>query len=463
MDLTVINQAPSLSFFKKNPSRVRPNNGVGPSSDWNDLQISIITTIEGFEALEPEWKELACKSDTTIFQTYEWNRIWWTHFGNSKKLHIVSISSGNKLIGLVPLFKDDVSFLGRKAYSCFRFLGSHVSDPAGEPLTGRIPYSDYLDFILLPGYEQLVSTRILDHFNETLSDVDEILLDEVPEESAIRKTMIPLLSRGAHGLSYKIERASSSPVILLKSTWDAYLDSMNAKERYNTRRYFNRSKPKNGKGFTIKKVTHPEGIPGVLTDLMNMHQKQWNHRGFPGTFSEKRMRDFMMEITTSFHKKGWVEFDMAVPLTSEGDYAAIDMMITYNRRVCLMHRCMSEDPLLRRQGPGNVLLYTRINRAFNDGDNVFDMLRGSEDYKLRSATKIQQNKRITLQQGSKARTIRPVLTKSYISMIRRARSERSHFRLVTDDKCFQKGIADYTRSLRERVKSKKAVQKGQSR
>lgn len=454
MDQTDIKHPDSISLFEKSISEILQISDDRKRTENGHLEIKIITNIAAFEALEEPWKELASKSNTHIFQTYEWNRIWWKHFGKNKKLHIVTISTGNKLVGIAPLFEDDITFFGRKLYSCLRFLGSYVSQPEGEPLTGRIPYSDYLDFIIHPGYEQIFVQWILDHFNEEKSEIDEFILDEVPDESAIRNTMIPLLARGAYGLSYKLNQASSSPVILLDSTWEAYLNSMNAKERYNTRRYYNRSKPGNTKGFNIERIKRVEELPGVLTDLMNMHQKQWNNRGFPGTFSEKRMRDFIMDIATSFYKNRWMHFNMAIPEGNHGNYVAIDMLITYNKRVSLMHRCMDEDSLFRKQGPGNVLLYTQLNESFNDGYEVFDMLRGSEKFKLRMSTKIKQNKNIVLFDRSNKKGIIPLIANKYIKATSRIRTEKSQLIHVFNGESTIKGIDDYIRFLYKRFKQK---------
>lgn len=417
-------------------------------------KIKIITNIDDFDSLEQEWKELAWKSDTLIFQTFEWNRIWWNHFGADKILHIVAVYSGNKLIGIAPLFEDDVTFLGRKVYCCLRFLGSYVSQPKGEPLIGGIPYSDYLDYIIHPGYDKLFYKQILQHFKGVISDFDEILLDEVSEESTIHNTMIPLLISSNNGLSYKVDQASSSPVIQLDPTWKEYLKSMNAKDRYNARRYYNRSRRGKKKVFNIEKLKHADELPGMQSDFIRLHQQQWNNRGFAGTFSEQRMRDFFIEISKSFYERDWIEFNMAVPAEGDKKYVAVDVIITYKNRIYLLHRGMGEEPLYRKKGPGNVLLYARLNEAINDGVHVFDMLRGSEEFKLKMATKINQNKKVIVCSDSPTRKLQTGLVNKTMTMIHHVRTEKSHIKHHFNEKPLFKGLTEYIQFLQRRIKHK---------
>ncbi len=415
-----------------------------------EIKVKIITQTDDFDAFEQEWTELVRESNTHVYQTYEWNRIWWKHFGTKKNLHIVALYKGNKLVAIAPLFEDDVTLFGRKVYSCLRFLGSYVSQPKGEPLLGTVSYSDYLDCIIHPGFEKIFYKLILKHFKEIKSEFDEIVFDEVSSKSAISKMMIPQMEKINYEWSYKIEQASSSPVIQLDSTWDAYLNSMNAKERYNVRRYYKRSIG-NTKIFNIKKAEHAEELSGVVAEFIRMHQEQWNSRGLPGTFSEKRMHDFFIEVTKSFYDKDWMEFNLAVPVGEGKKIVAVDVLLTYKNRVYLMHRGMDENPRYRKQGPGNVLLYARLNEAIKDGVEVFDMLRGSEEFKLRMATKVNQNKKITIVSGSKKGRVFSGLVKRILKVVSEGRGEISHLKLVFNDKPLFEGLTDYKQFLLRRI------------
>ena len=42
--------------------------------------VRVIIDSDAFDAIADEWTALEEASDTTIFQTYEWNRTWWKYF-----------------------------------------------------------------------------------------------------------------------------------------------------------------------------------------------------------------------------------------------------------------------------------------------------------------------------------------------------------------------------------------------
>ena len=416
--------------------------------------IKIITHTSEFDELEDEWTELARESDTDVFQTYEWNRIWWDHFGQGKQLHIFTVYTEGCLAGIAPFFEDDVALFGIKSYTCLRFLGSYVTQPEGKPLSGSIPYSDYLDCIIRPGLETVFYEQLLHHFKEVLSSGHEIVLDEIPEESAILNTMIPLLGNKSQGLNCEIAEGSSSPVIQLCSSWDAYLKSLSVKDRYNARRYLKRSKKGKAIVFEVKKSNHPDELTGLQEAFIRLHQQQWNNRGFSGTFSEQRMHNFFIDISTSFYEKQWLEFNYAVPADAHNQIVAVDVLIKYKDKIYLLHRGLDENPLHKKKGPGNVLLYSRLNEAIYDGVKAFEMLRGSEEFKLRMATKINRNKKIRIYPGSSARRLSSALVKKYMKLTHHIRMEKSHVRLILGNKPLFSGISEYVQFLQGRIKHK---------
>src|SRR5690606_8920985 len=129
----------------------------------------------------------------------------------------------------------------------------------------------------------------------------------------------------------------------------------------------------------------------------------------------------------------------------------VDVFMTYKNRVYLMHRGMDENPVYKKQGPGNVLLFSRLNEAIKDGVKVFDMLRGSEDFKLRIATKINHNKKIVVTSSYNSGKLFPVLVKRIMKIIKHIRIEELHLIIVFNGKPFFRGITDYIQFLNRRI------------
>src|SRR5207248_3299368 len=56
------------------------------------LDLQVVTSTAGLDALRSKWSDLHLRTGASVFQSYEWQRTWWAHFGenvNSRSLHIV--------------------------------------------------------------------------------------------------------------------------------------------------------------------------------------------------------------------------------------------------------------------------------------------------------------------------------------------------------------------------------------
>lgn len=68
------------------------------------LSISEITTDDGFDLLQEGWNQLVRRLDVpSPFQSWEWCRTWWTHFGTRHSLRILVFRDAGEVIGIAPL------------------------------------------------------------------------------------------------------------------------------------------------------------------------------------------------------------------------------------------------------------------------------------------------------------------------------------------------------------------------
>jgi CelD/BcsL family acetyltransferase involved in cellulose biosynthesis len=67
-----------------------------------------------WEALASLWDRLLLAvPDHTVFQTYEYQRLWWRHFGGDNQLFIVLLVRGGEVRGIAPLQIETVKEYGR--------------------------------------------------------------------------------------------------------------------------------------------------------------------------------------------------------------------------------------------------------------------------------------------------------------------------------------------------------------
>jgi len=86
------------------------------------LSVSDITTDHGFDLLREDWNRLVDRLDVpSPFQSWEWCRAWWKHFGSGHRLRIVVFRDEGEIVGIAPLHQ--------RRYG--PFLGPSILAPLG--------------------------------------------------------------------------------------------------------------------------------------------------------------------------------------------------------------------------------------------------------------------------------------------------------------------------------------------
>lgn len=431
-----------------------PPNGKTTSSE-KSLSIRVVDNSVEFEKLAEEWKQLAEVSDSYIFETFEWNRIWWKYFaGANQQLHIVCFYHEDQLVGIAPLFLDTFKAAGIPLYRSLRFIGSTVHQPDGEDLLGLLPYSDYLDFIIHPNYEEAVLERFLNYLGQE-ENFDEVILDEIPEKSAVWGHMISRLEK--KGYPFSIKESSGCPIIKLDCSWDEHLSSLSKSSRYRTRRYVKKATKPDYKIFEVDQAKSIPEVHEAYDRMVQLHQKRWKELGFPGTFGEQRMYDFFKEISEVFFEKEWAEIKHISALEEGDKKIAIDLVFKYKDRTYLVHRALDTATSTLEESPGNVLLYMSVKETADEGKKEFDLLRGTESYKFRSANGVLTNHTITIKNPHKNESLSSKGVKRYVQLKRRARLEVKQGQIfLSRDGSLMNNVRDYGNFLKERISNKMA-------
>ena len=133
--------------------------------------LDIVTTESGFDALEDEWTELVTGCSAGIFQTFEWARTWWKHFGNARQaeLNILILKRNGDTVAIAPLFREVISIVGLVKAVRLCFIGRKDSD--------------YLDIITRNDVQEEVYIVLADYFSKNKDSWDLIFLEDVPDRS----------------------------------------------------------------------------------------------------------------------------------------------------------------------------------------------------------------------------------------------------------------------------------------
>ncbi|MGL5901209.1 MAG: GNAT family N-acetyltransferase, partial [Cetobacterium sp.] len=130
------------------------------------MNVEIITEIGELRKIKEEWQELEIKEkDTTIFQTYLYNSIWWESVKdfNEYKLNIIVVRDKNlNILGIAPLILEEEKKMFLKIKT-LKFMG----------------WGDYLNFLILSKNTNVgkVVSKIFDTINNL--KIDRVILTNI--------------------------------------------------------------------------------------------------------------------------------------------------------------------------------------------------------------------------------------------------------------------------------------------
>ena len=361
-----------------------------PYSVDEEITSELVNSNDGFDALKLQWDILLELSGSHVFQTFEWQRTWWKHFGGKNRLHIIVFRKNDELIAIVPLYLERISLLYKFSFWKLNFIGSSV--PAGNSSGVFVNYSptDYLDLIVRPEYEDQVAELFLLYLKESGDQLNQVIFDEVSEESFLMRKVVPAMEK--RDWSLKKIRKENCPRINLPETMEGYLLDLSEKSRHELR--YSKRAVTEKKLFRVESADSLESVRSIFDEFVRLHQKRWNSQGLPGIFADKKFTEFLRDVTEVIFERGWLRLKIA---KTDDQSLAVDYAFTFNKRLYDYQKAFDfESPLSSKYGPGKTLFYYLMEEAIHEGSKVFDLLRGDERYKMRIANDSRYNWKIVI-------------------------------------------------------------------
>jgi CelD/BcsL family acetyltransferase involved in cellulose biosynthesis len=321
------------------------------------LQTQVYSDSSGFDILAREWNELLHDSAAdTVFLTHQWQSTWWRHLGDGTPTLIAVRADDGRLVGLARLYRT-------------------LTD-AGEwelNTVGCVDVSDYLDLIARRGYEDAVYGALLDLLAAPPGEGlawDVLRLCNVPAASPTLAGLKPLAA--GRGLAVTDRVQEVCPIVMLDGDWEAYLESLDGKERRELRRKMRKANPHVGVDWTI--VGPENDLPAEVDRFL--HLMALSHPD-KAEFLHAGHRAFMHDVARFAADEGWLELAF---LTVDDEPAAAQFNLVYNNRTLLYNSGLDPTRFLHLS-PGIVLTGFLIRHSIEAGREAFDFLRGDEGYK----------------------------------------------------------------------------------
>ncbi len=325
------------------------------------MQIETLQTTSQINAIAEEWRELLSMSTSNVpFLTPEYLLAWWSHLGGGEWLNgdlQVMIARGEEdhLVGIAPMFSTTKS----NGEVALMFLGSHE-------------ISDFLDFIARPEDLSNFLQTFFEYLNSAAAPIWDCLdlyniLDDSPSLE-----ILTALSRKA-GWDYEVAQLQPAPYIKLPESWDEYLMGLKKKQRHELRRKLRKA---NNHIVPIEwQLVHDEaGLESELTNLFTLMEIDSAKK----TFLTGAMTAQMNAIAKTAFAHGWLQL---ATLKVGQETAAMQLNFDYGNRIWGYNSGV--DHKHRELSTGVVLLGYLLEQAIEDGYEVFDFMRGDEEYKYR--------------------------------------------------------------------------------
>jgi len=414
------------------------------------LSLNVVTQPTEFLLLRTEWNELVTTSQATVFQTFDWQWFWWKHYGKELQLYIITLRHTQKLVGIAPFFLQTTKVFGIPLRHIMRMIGCGIASKENYGLPAEYGPSDYLDVIVRPGYEVNVAKSFLDFLRRQSTKCNEARFENVPHEGTFFQYFLPVLS--AEGLKVSTTRNEFAPYISIPASPDDFLQRLSPGMRHHIRQSV--SQFKHHPPFSIAAVTSQAVLHNLLLDLAYLHQVRWNSLGYAGLFSDQRFLDFQKDVAQKFYEHGVLWFKV---VRMGGIQTAARMGFNFKGKMYDYLSGFDESFPEGRKRPSLALLMEMIEDAIIFKCSAIDLLRGTEQYKMKLTSSTAQNSDIRLtgfNDGSSFVYALYTVVKIAGKLIRKFMDEKKLFSIHVKVNGFPKCFFTYPRFVLSRVEKK---------
>jgi len=321
------------------------------------LNVQIFETADCFDALKAEWSALlAHTASNTLFLTPEFQANWWKHFGRDGGLRLATVrDETGALAGIAPLYAEPPDTDGRIVLR----------------LIGGVEVADYCDLIVAPGREEDAAAAVLDALGAR-NEWHALDLRNMPANSPTRQLIAA--QAAARGLSVTERVEEVCPVIPLGETFDAYLETLDKKQRHEVRRKMRKAHAEAQINWYMIGAQHD--LDQALSDFIDLQRKSQHDKD---SFMTAPMQAYFRDLARVMLDAGWLELSF---IEVNGQRAATYFSFAYDNQT-LLYNSGYDPQAYAGLSPGIVLLSHLIEHSIEQKRSRFDFLQGNETYKYR--------------------------------------------------------------------------------
>jgi CelD/BcsL family acetyltransferase involved in cellulose biosynthesis len=338
-----------------------PRAGAAPR---RELAVVVVEDERALDALEPEWNALLERSDASVFQSFEWLRTWWRHFGEGRRdarLHVVTVRGRDGLVGVAPFYVERARVLGALPLRRLLYIGHRDSD--------------YLDALAARGREAECAEAVAGYLAGRGDVFDVAILEETPDRSQVGRLLHESFVRRGWAASRFVE--GPCPRTALGGTWEETIARFKIDDRREVRRRLRNIQKEHR--VELEVVTAGADVVPSMREFVEMHQQRWARDGYWGAFADRDQAEFHCEAAERLSRRGWLFLAF---LRVDGRRCAVNYGFAFRDAVAIYLTGSREvPPELARHSPGRLVHALSMQWTIEGGRPVYDFMRGGERYK----------------------------------------------------------------------------------
>jgi peptidoglycan/xylan/chitin deacetylase (PgdA/CDA1 family)/CelD/BcsL family acetyltransferase involved in cellulose biosynthesis len=328
-----------------------------------------------FTALHPAWTTLLrASASNTIFLSPEWSGNWWSAYGTPGDLRVLAAYDDAGICrGIAPLRVKRVQRYGQ-AVQALQFIGDAPENSD----------SDYMDFIIAPGFEQPVIEAFGRHWDQDLRRGTVLQLNEIPSSSP---NLAPLKASAESSGLIAIESDNPCAAVSLPQSWDAYLGML--KPRFRTKIRSVLRTLENRPEVRFRFCERTEELHRLLPILFDLHTRRWRQEHKPGVFGDARKRSFYRALSPVLLDRGWLRFSY---LEWKGQVLACQFGFVYENVYSQLQE--GYEPAAEHWNLGAGLRAWSLRELLQQGCRQYDFLGGTGRHKSDWGAETKLSKRL---------------------------------------------------------------------
>jgi CelD/BcsL family acetyltransferase involved in cellulose biosynthesis len=331
------------------------------AASTSPVYVQAVRSDAQFAELAADWNRVHRSArEAGVFNAWSWLYQWWRVYGAGRRLHILTARIGGELCGVLPLYIETQKKFGVPVRVA-RLLGS-----------GGDTYPDDLGPFFTPPLEREASQALAEAALGS-TEWDVLSLEDMDSRLPFGRLVVgntadwPL-----RGQSIESERIV---YIDLPKTWEGFLASLSRNRRSKIRTQ--RKKLHHELAARFHVWNDVSAIDAAFERFVELHHKRWRALGKESeSFRSPQYLDFHRSIMRSALLRRSLRLYV---LDVEGKPAAMLYALRFRKRVYVVQSAF--DPDLARLRPGHVLIGHAIQHAIEEGNEIFDFLRGEHGYK----------------------------------------------------------------------------------